>query len=52
MSPDTLRLSVRRVLAEERFRKDAARVGETLLAAGGTAKAAGLIKAFAKPSKV
>jgi MGT family glycosyltransferase len=47
VSPDRLRLSVRRLLAEERFRKAAAGLGETLRAAGGTAEAATLVKAFA-----
>jgi UDP:flavonoid glycosyltransferase YjiC (YdhE family) len=47
VSPDKLRLSVRRLLAEEGFRKAAAGLGETLVAAGGTAAAASLVKAFA-----
>jgi len=47
VSPDRLRLSVRRLLKEERFRKVAAGLGETLLAAGGIAEAATLVKAFA-----
>ena len=46
VSPDTLRRSVRRLLEEPRFRAEAARVGQTLLAAGGTAKAATLVRAF------
>lgn len=47
VSPDRLRLSVRRLLTEEQFRQSAAGLGETLLAAGGTAEAATLVKAFA-----
>ncbi|MEO8256318.1 MAG: macrolide family glycosyltransferase [Acidobacteriota bacterium] len=47
VSPDRLRLSVRRLLTEERFRQAAAGLGETLLAAGGTAEAATRVQAFA-----
>jgi UDP:flavonoid glycosyltransferase YjiC (YdhE family) len=47
VSPDRLRMSVRRLLTEERFRNAAAGLGETLLKAGGTAAAATLVKAFA-----
>jgi MGT family glycosyltransferase len=47
VSPDRLRLSVRRLLAEERFRRAVAGVGETLLAAGGTAEPATLVKTVA-----
>ena len=46
VSPNLLRLGVRQLLEEERFRKAAARVGETLLAAGGIAEAAALVQAF------
>ena len=46
-SPERLRLAVRRLLAEARFRDQAARIGATLRAAGGTVKAAALIREFA-----
>jgi UDP:flavonoid glycosyltransferase YjiC (YdhE family) len=47
VSPARLRLSVRRLLKEERFTRAAGALGETLLAAGGMAEAATLVKAFA-----
>ena len=47
VSPERLRLGVRRLLAEARFREQAARIGATLLSAGGTAKAASLVREFA-----
>jgi MGT family glycosyltransferase len=47
VSPERLRLGVRRLLGEARFREQAARIGATLLAAGGTATAASLVREFA-----
>ncbi len=47
VSPERLRLGVRRLLAEARFREQAARIGATLRSAGGTAKAASLVREFA-----
>ena len=46
VSPERLRLGVRQLLAEARFREQATRIGATLLAAGGTATAASLVRAF------
>lgn len=46
VSPETLRASVRRLLDEARFRERTGAIGETLVAAGGTAQAARLVRAF------
>ena len=54
VSPETLRRAVRQLLEQPRFQGDAARIGRTLIAAGGTAKAATLVRAFvdrAAPSR-
>ena len=46
VSPERLRELVRRLLGEARFRERAASIGETLVASGGTAQAARLVRAF------
>ncbi len=46
VSPERLRQGVRWLLAESRFREQAARIGATLLSAGGTVKAASLVGGF------
>ncbi len=51
VSPETLRASVRRLLGETRFRQRAGSIGETLVASGGTARAASLVRAFATASR-
>jgi len=44
---ERLRLGVQRLLVETRFREQAARIGATLLSAGGTVAAAALVREFA-----
>lgn len=46
VSADTLRATVTRVLAEPGFRVEAARIGDTLRAAGGAARAADQVEAL------
>ncbi len=46
VSPEALQAAVRRLLVEGTFRDNARRVGETLVAAGGPARAASLVRAF------
>lgn len=46
VSPRSLLHSVQRLLVEGQFREHAARIGETLRAAGGPARAAGLVQTF------
>ena len=46
VSPERLRNGVQRLLVEARFREQAARIGATLLSAGGTVKAADLVGLF------
>jgi MGT family glycosyltransferase len=46
--PQSLRESVARVLAEERFRNQAESIGGSFLEAGGAPRAAGLIQAFTR----
>ncbi len=46
VSPEALRAALRRLLAEGAFRENAQRVGATLIASGGPAKAASLVRAF------
>ncbi len=46
VTPERLRQAVGQVLAEPSFRQNAASVGATLRSAGGTVKAAGLVRAF------
>ena len=46
VSPESLRTALRRLLTEPAFRESAERVGKTLVASGGPAKAAALVRAF------
>ena len=46
VSPERLRSGVQRLLVDARFREQAARIGDTLRSAGGTARSAGLVRGF------
>lgn len=46
-SAETLRISIRRLLSEDSFKRSATRIGETLRAAGGRVNAAQRVSAFA-----
>jgi UDP:flavonoid glycosyltransferase YjiC (YdhE family) len=48
-TPEKLRASVQRLLAEEGFRRQAAVVGESFQSAGGAARAASAILPFTRP---
>ena len=51
VTAEALRAAVRRVIAEESYRHQASRVGETFRAAGGVRRAADAILAFTRGSR-